>query len=128
VERIFVITPRIVEVDSKNLGDYSKYFQPAPLQQEAFDEEAAFNLPVEEVFKQVRASVRRESNNQQTPWENTALEGQFFFKAPVQLASAAANSGSTAARPAGPDMVAVDLAFWEMTHYLINSTPKSTTI
>jgi type III secretion protein C len=49
VERIFVITPRIVEVDSKNLGDYSKYFQPAPLQQEALDEEAAFNLPVEEV-------------------------------------------------------------------------------
>ena len=49
VERIFVITPRIVEIDSKNLGDYSKYFQPAPLQQEALDEEAAFNLPVEEV-------------------------------------------------------------------------------
>ena len=49
VERIFVITPRIVEVDSKSLGDYSKYFQPAPLQQEALDEEAAFNLPVEEV-------------------------------------------------------------------------------
>ena len=35
-------------------------------------------LPVEEVFKQVRAAVRRASNNQQTPWENTALEGQFF--------------------------------------------------
>lgn len=49
VERIFVITPRIVEIDSKNLGDYSKYFHPAPLQQEALDEEAAFNLPVEEV-------------------------------------------------------------------------------
>ena len=49
VERIFVITPRIVELDAKDLGDYSKYFQPAPLQQEALDEEAAFNLPVEEV-------------------------------------------------------------------------------
>jgi hypothetical protein len=24
--------------------------------------------------------VRRASNNQQTPWENTALEGQFYFK------------------------------------------------
>ena len=45
-------------------------------------------LPVEEVFKQVRASVRRESNNQQTPWENTALEGQFYFRAPVQAAGA----------------------------------------
>jgi type III secretion protein C len=49
VERIFVITPRIVEIDSKNLGDYSKYFQPATLQQEALDEAAAFNLPVEEI-------------------------------------------------------------------------------
>lgn len=49
VERVFVITPRIVEIDAKNLGDYSKYFHPAPLQQEALDEEAAFNLPVEEI-------------------------------------------------------------------------------
>lgn len=49
VERIFVITPRIVEIDNKNLGDYSKYFQPAPLEQEGLDEAAAFNLPVEEV-------------------------------------------------------------------------------
>ena len=49
VERIFVITPRIVELDAKDLGDYSKYFHPAPLQQEALDEAAAFNLPVEEV-------------------------------------------------------------------------------
>ena len=49
VERIFVITPRIVEIDNKNLGDYSKYFQPAPLEQESLDDAAAFNLPVEEV-------------------------------------------------------------------------------
>jgi type III secretion protein C len=49
VERIFVITPRIVELDAKDLGDYSKYFHPASLQQEALDEAAAFNLPVEEV-------------------------------------------------------------------------------
>lgn len=30
VERIFVITPRIVEINSKNLGDYSEYFKPSP--------------------------------------------------------------------------------------------------
>ena len=46
-------------------------------------------LPVEEVFKQVRTAVRRDSNNQQTPWENTALEGQFYFKMPAQTAPAA---------------------------------------
>lgn len=49
VERIFVITPRIVEIDNKNLGDFSKYFKPAPLEQEGLDDAAAFNLPVEEV-------------------------------------------------------------------------------
>jgi type III secretion protein C len=49
VERIFVITPRIVEIDAKNLGDYSKYFQPATLEQEALDEAAAFALPVSEI-------------------------------------------------------------------------------
>ena len=36
-------------------------------------------LAVEEVFKQVRANVRRDSQGKQIPWENTALEGQFFF-------------------------------------------------
>jgi type III secretion protein C len=49
VERIFVITPRIVEIDSKGLGDYSKYFQPAALEAEAIDEEIALDLPVEEI-------------------------------------------------------------------------------
>ncbi|MFM8982963.1 MAG: secretin N-terminal domain-containing protein [Spartobacteria bacterium] len=49
VERIFVITPRIVEIDSKGLGDYSKYFQPATLESEAIDEEIALDLPVAEV-------------------------------------------------------------------------------
>jgi len=49
VERIFVITPRIVEIDSKGLGDYSKYFQPATLEAEAIDEEVALDLPVAEV-------------------------------------------------------------------------------
>jgi len=49
VERIFVITPRIVEIDSKGLGDYSKYFQPATLDSEAIDEEIALDLPVAEV-------------------------------------------------------------------------------
>lgn len=31
---------------------------------------ATRHAKVEEVFKQVRAAVRRASNNQQTPWEN----------------------------------------------------------
>jgi uncharacterized caspase-like protein len=34
---------------------------------------------VEDVFKQTRAAVRRESQGRQIPWESTSLEGDFFF-------------------------------------------------
>jgi hypothetical protein len=56
-------------------------------------------LPVEEVFKQVRTAVRKQSNNLQNPWENMALEGQFAF-----------NGLPTAGRP---DTATMELAFWE---------------
>ena len=73
-------------------------------------------MPVEEVFKQVRAAVRRESNNQQTPWENTALEGQFYFRAPAQVAPAPAPVPAPVAmpaRPASPDPIQLELALWD---------------
>ncbi len=78
-------------------------------------------LPVEEVFKQVRTLVRRDSNNQQTPWENTALEGQFYFQ-PTQLAAltpalagaaAAAPASVLAARVEGSDATKLELSLWE---------------
>ena len=34
---------------------------------------------IEDVFKQVRANVRRDSNGKQVPWEVTSLEGDFYF-------------------------------------------------
>ena len=37
-------------------------------------------LKVEDVFKRVRAAVRMASNGRQIPWENTSLEGDFFFR------------------------------------------------
>jgi len=36
-------------------------------------------LTVEAMFKQVREHVLRESNNQQTPWENSSFRGEFCF-------------------------------------------------
>ena len=33
------------------------------------------NKPIEQVFKEVRRAVQDETKNQQTPWENTSLEG-----------------------------------------------------
>jgi uncharacterized caspase-like protein len=37
-------------------------------------------LKVEDVFKRVRAAVRLASSGRQVPWENTSLEGDFYFR------------------------------------------------
>jgi Caspase domain len=74
------------------------------------------DMPIEEVFKRVRANVRKDSANQQTPWENTALEGNFYFKkspAPVVAAIAPAPQSTIQAPPAAPNMMAVELAYWD---------------
>jgi uncharacterized caspase-like protein len=34
---------------------------------------------IEDVFKNVRAGVRRDSQGKQIPWESTSLEGDFIF-------------------------------------------------
>jgi hypothetical protein len=68
-------------------------------------------LPVEEVFKQVRTLVRRDSNNQQTPWENTALEGQFYFQ-PIQVA-ALTPAPVGGARVESSDATKLELSLWE---------------
>lgn len=39
------------------------------------------NLPVELMFKQVRAGVVQATNNSQTPWEQSSLVGEFSFNA-----------------------------------------------
>jgi hypothetical protein len=54
-------------------------------------------LKVEEVFKQVRAAVRRDSLGRQVPWESTSLEGDFYFH-PPGTAMALKNSDTPSAR------------------------------
>jgi len=52
VERLFLITPKIIELTSKNLGDYSPYFQPSPTEEEAIDlrtNDAAYPQWVEKI-------------------------------------------------------------------------------
>ena len=59
---------------------------------------------VEDVFKQVRANVRKESQGKQIPWEVTSLEGDFYFKgAPAASAASSAGAASTE----------VETALWE---------------
>jgi caspase domain-containing protein len=47
---------------------------------------------IEDVFKRVRANVRRDSKGKQIPWESTSLEGDFIFipKPPVPASRASA--------------------------------------
>ena len=37
-------------------------------------------LKIEDVFKIVRTNVRKASNGKQIPWENSSLEGNFYFR------------------------------------------------
>ena len=37
-------------------------------------------LTILEIFQTVRSEVRFKSNNKQTPWESTSLEGNFYFR------------------------------------------------
>ena len=107
----YATAPGSVASDGKGQnGLYTEYLAKAMQQP---------GLAVEEVFKQVRTAVRLGSNNRQTPWENTALEGQFYFKAPLpQVVAAPPPVARPApepapARAAAPDPLAVDMAFWE---------------
>jgi tetratricopeptide (TPR) repeat protein len=54
-------------------------------------------LPIEEVFKRVRLGVRLDSNGQQIPWENTSLEGDFYF-----FPASGATKAATTTLPAPP--------------------------
>ncbi len=49
-------------------------------------------VKIEDVFKEVRAGVRRDSNGKQVPWENTSLEGDFVFVAKRAAPPAAAGA------------------------------------
>lgn len=64
-------------------------------------------LKVEDVFKQVRANVRRDSQGKQVPWESTSLEGDFYFKP-----GAVGGEQSTAARPVATE-AQIEVALWD---------------
>lgn len=45
------------------------------------------NIPIEQVFKNVRIEVADKSKNAQIPWENSSLTGDFVFNEGIQLNS-----------------------------------------
>lgn len=66
-------------------------------------------LPVESVFKRVRAEVARATGDNQVPWEASSLTGDFYFASPVARAPAAA---TPKAAPIAGDTEA-ELLFWQ---------------
>jgi len=56
-------------------------------------------MPIEVMFRRVRESVRAETANQQTPWEQSSLTGDFFFR------PASAKKPALAVPPAGSSPV-----------------------
>ncbi len=47
-------------------------------------------LPIEQLFKQVRIGVSRETRDRQIPWESSSLKGDFFFLPPDPASATAA--------------------------------------
>lgn len=66
-------------------------------------------LSVENIFKQVRISVRGKSAGKQTPWESSSLTADFFFSG---ANNAAATQREEPTRPA-TDSKAIELEFWD---------------
>jgi hypothetical protein len=70
-------------------------------------------VPIEQVFKQVRNRVMRDTGNQQIPWESSSLRGDFAFR-PASTAAPLAESVSDAMRrqPAS-DPTLIEITFWD---------------
>jgi hypothetical protein len=64
-------------------------------------------LELRQLMAVVRKDVREATHNTQVPWENSALEGDFFFR------PAPASPAAPVATPPAPGPPAVELAFWE---------------
>ena len=54
---------------------------------------------IEEVFKRTRFAVRQETGGRQVPWENTSLEGDFYF-VPSSTSTTSTTASSSAIGPA----------------------------
>ncbi len=75
-------------------------------------------VPIENVFKKVRANVALATGDNQIPWEASSLTGDFYFKPHAKtIASTATTAASTPSAEqvavAAPDPASLDLAYWE---------------
>ena len=64
-------------------------------------------LRIEDVFKRTRFGVRQETGGRQVPWENTSLEGDFYFVVPAAGSVASSGSAGQSTTPAGGQQAAL---------------------
>lgn len=68
-------------------------------------------LEIRQLMARVRSDVRR-TTREQVPWEQSALEGEFFFKAPPPVV-AVAPPPALAAPPPAPPSLDPEALFWD---------------
>lgn len=66
---------------------------------------------VEDVFKQVRNNVARQTDDRQIPWESSSLTGDLYFARPAAGAAPAPVASAPTASPAA-DLAAFELEYW----------------
>ena len=69
------------------------------------------NVPIDTVFNRVRSDVDSATSQQQTPWVNTSLIGEFVLKPSTAPAPAPTAAAATPAAQSG-DRLALDEALW----------------
>jgi formylglycine-generating enzyme required for sulfatase activity len=69
-------------------------------------------VPVEEMFKRVRANVLQQTSEEQVPWEASSLVGDFYFNAAGSRASSTANKQPSGATGTEANAAAFELEYW----------------
>lgn len=70
-------------------------------------------LEIRQLMAEVRREVREATQGRQVPWENSALEGSFYFRAAAASAPAPGAAPSAAAQAPGTAVPGAETVFWE---------------
>jgi hypothetical protein len=70
-------------------------------------------LPIEELMKRVRGSLKQLTNGEQVPWESSSLVGDFYLNTAITASGAASNPASTTSTSPILNPAAIELSYWD---------------